>query len=53
MLLVLGSVFLISCGGGDQTGGGGGGTPPGNYTITVAGTGGNFNHSAKFTLNVR
>jgi hypothetical protein len=50
MLLVLGSAFLVSCGGGGSNGGGG--TPPGTYTITVKATGGNFNHSAKFTVNV-
>ncbi len=55
VVLVLGSVFLISCGGGGSNGGGGGGggTPPGSYTITVAATGGNFNHGAMFTLNVK
>jgi serine/threonine protein kinase len=52
VLLVLGTLLLISCGGGGSSGGGGGGTPAGTYTITVAATGGNFNHSANFTLNV-
>jgi len=50
LVLVLGSVFCVSCGGGGSSGGGG--TPAGTYTITVGATAGNFNHSAKFTLKV-
>jgi len=52
VLIVFGSLFLISCGSGGSNGGSGGGTPHGNYTITVTAKGGNFNHSAKFTLRV-
>jgi hypothetical protein len=53
VLLVLGCSLLVSCGSGGSSGrGGSGGTPAGTYTMTVRATGGNFNHSAKFTLIV-
>lgn len=51
MLPVLGCLFLVACGGGGSNGGGGG-TSPGTCTITVTASGGSFNHSAKFTLNI-
>jgi hypothetical protein len=51
VLLVLGSLLLVSCGSRGSSGGDGG-TPAGTYTIKVVATSGNLSHSENFTLTV-
>jgi subtilase family serine protease len=54
-LMVLGLIFVASCGGGSGGGGGGtptGGTPMGNSTVTVTASSGGVTSTTTFTLTV-
>ncbi|HEV2327092.1 MAG TPA: Ig-like domain-containing protein, partial [Terracidiphilus sp.] len=60
LLVFLGSMAGMACGGGGGSGGGGGGggggnpgTTAGTYTVTVTGTSGTLNHTTTVTLTVQ
>jgi subtilase family serine protease len=56
LLVFLGSIAGMACGGGGGGGGGNNGNPgttPGTYTVTVTGTSGSLNHTTTMSLTVQ